>query len=197
VTRYAFSIVNRYLTTLSVYVLRAMCLSARRATHLALEICGNIWWEIGGGRILHSRLLAICQKWGPQHFLPMRHHTPQFLAVLSPRKWRRRSSLVSAQHINRRHILLWKEILLALFRLIFPRFIPFINRFFLANSFTTSLPRFGVETSEVIGGGVGGCVGTMTHREPRGLTTFFGYNPVAFHPDRIFSFRRPISRAFA
>jgi hypothetical protein len=69
--------------------------------------------------------------------------------------------------------------------------------FFSANNFIISPLRFSVKISEIIGSGVADCFRTTTHREFRGLVTFLGYNPVAFHSDRTFSSRRPISRAFA
>jgi hypothetical protein len=54
---------------------------------------------------------------------------------------------------------------------------------FSANSFTMSPPRFGVQISEVARSGIAGRLATTTHREFRGLATFLGYKPVAFHPD--------------
>ena len=67
--------------------------------------------------------------------------------------------------------------------------------FFSANNLMISPLRFGVEISEVAGGGVAGRFRTTTYRELRGLATFLGYNPVAFYLNRMFSSRRPISRA--
>ena len=69
--------------------------------------------------------------------------------------------------------------------------------FFSANNLMISPPRFGVKISEVASGDVAGCFHLTTHQDLRGLATFLGYNPVAFHPDRMFSSRRPISRALA
>ena len=54
---------------------------------------------------------------------------------------------------------------------------------FSANSLIISLPRFGVEIFKVIDGGVVSRLGSMTQREPRGLVTLLGYNPVTFHLD--------------
>jgi len=67
--------------------------------------------------------------------------------------------------------------------------------FFSANNLMISLPRFGVEISEVTGGNIASRFRTTTYRELRGLATFLGYNPVAFYLDRTFFSRRPISRA--
>ena len=66
--------------------------------------------------------------------------------------------------------------------------------FFLASNLIISPPRFSIEI-EIISGGVAGRFCTTTHREFRGLAIFLGYNPIAFYLDRIFSSRRPISRA--
>src|SRR5262249_28364595 len=71
------------------------------------------------------------------------------------------------------------------------------ERSFLVNSFMTSPPRFSVEIFGMADSGVASGLGSVTHREFRGLVTLLGYNPIAFHPDRTFSSRRPISRAFA
>jgi hypothetical protein len=57
------------------------------------------------------------------------------------------------------------------------------EKLFPENSFTTSLPRFGVLMSMVEGGGVDGRSRTTTQREPKGFLTFLGYKPVAFHPN--------------
>ena len=67
--------------------------------------------------------------------------------------------------------------------------------FFSANNLMISLPRFGVEISEVTNSNIAGHFRITTYRELRGLTIFLGYNLIAFYLDRIFFSRRPISRA--
>ena len=67
--------------------------------------------------------------------------------------------------------------------------------FFSANNLIISLPRFSIEISEVTNSDIAGRFRTTTYRELRGLAIFLGYNPVAFYSDRMFSSRRPISRA--
>ena len=69
--------------------------------------------------------------------------------------------------------------------------------FFSVNNLMISLPRFGVEISEVTDGDMAGRFRITTYRELRGLATFLGYNLVAFYLDRMFFFRRPISRVLA
>ena len=69
--------------------------------------------------------------------------------------------------------------------------------FFLINNLIILLLRFSVKISEVVGGSMAGRFYLRTYRELRGLTIFLGYNPIAFYPDRMFSSRRPISRALA
>ena len=68
--------------------------------------------------------------------------------------------------------------------------------FFSTNNLMISLPRFGIEISEVTDGDIAGRFRTTIYREFRGLAIFLGYNPIVFYLDRIFFSRRPISRAF-
>jgi len=46
-----------------------------------------------------------------------------------------------------------------------------------------SLPRFGVEISEVTNSDMAGRFRTTTYQELRGLATFLGYNLIAFYLD--------------
>ena len=55
--------------------------------------------------------------------------------------------------------------------------------FFLANNLIILLPRFSIEIFEITNGSITDRFYIITYREFRGLTTFLGYNLVAFYSD--------------